>query len=133
MRTHRSRPMASALLVATVLFAAGGLLLMHGITSASQGSVQTMHDTATSIGPMVDAPVHVMTRSPAHDSMELHELLDCVWVLVGGLILAAGVAWIARWQPPAQAAASAFRRMRRRAQRAPPTAVRLSLVGTARC
>ena len=122
--------MASASLVATVLLAASGLLVMHGIVSASPGSVQAMQDMGALAGPVADVPQRVAIPSPPHESMDL---LDCVWVLVGGVMLAAALVWITRWRPNASAASGVLRRMRRRAQRAPPTAVRLSLVGTARC
>jgi len=132
MRTRRSRS-TTLLLIATVLAAASGLLLMHGIATMSGGSLDaTMHTSSEHLAPMTGEPDALLM--PAHvPSMHLHELLDCVWVLVSGLVLVTVAAWVAaRWRP-VRSTAGLIHRICDRATRGPPTSVRLSLVGIARC
>lgn len=121
------------LLIATVLAATGGLLLMHGIMTLSSGALDDMeHSSSEYLAPVVAAPAALLM--PDHvPSTHLHELLDCVWVLVSGLALLAVAAWVATRRPPASSSAGLLHRICDRATRGPPTSVRLSLVGIARC
>lgn len=132
MRTHRSRSM-TLLLIATVLAAAGGLLLMHGLATMSSETLDGVeHPPSEHVAPMTGPSAAVLM--PDHvPSMHLHELLDCVWVLVGGLVLLSMAAWVATRRRPASSSAGLTHRICDRATRGPPTSVRLSLVGIARC
>lgn len=131
MRSHRSRLM-TLLLIATVLAAAGGLLLMHGIASLSAAPPDRMAHAAADHAAMPDAR-SALLMSDHGPSMHVHELLDCVWVLVSGLVLLVAAAWVVARRRHPSASAGLLHRLCDQATRGPPTAVRLSLVGIARC
>lgn len=121
------------LLIATVLAAAGGLLLMHGVATLSSGPLDDRaHLSSEHLSAMTGEPGAVLMPDHA-PTMHLHELLACVWVLVSGLVLIGVAAWVAARRPPARSSAGLIHRICDRATRGPPTSVRLSLVGIARC
>lgn len=121
------------LLIATVVVAVGGLLLMHGIMTLSSASLDDMeHSSSEHVAPMVGEPAALL-MAVHMPSTHLHELLDCVWVLVSGIVLLSVAAWVAARRPPARSTSGLLHRICDRATRGPPTSVRLSLVGIARC
>jgi hypothetical protein len=123
----------SALVTCSIaLAAAGGLLLMHGLSfrelEASAMDIPHMHEVADSADvSMVPAHPGSSTRMADH----LHRLLGCLWLITAGITVVFAISsrhGVAlgriRLMLPVL--------MQSSTQRAPPAAVRLSLVGISR-
>ena len=107
-----------------VLAAAGGLLLMHGLSPREpEPSAMSVAPLTHRVGAM---PAH--SASPMPMSGHLHALLGCLWLIVTA---AAAAIAATRWRDSVVRPLRALRSPVELSstQRAPPTAVRLSLVG----
>jgi hypothetical protein len=126
-------PVRGALLTCSIaLAAAGGLLLMHGLSiverNADKMDVTHMKQVADSAGVRV-MPAHPDASMRMSD--HLHRLLGCLWLVAAGITMAFANGLRHRVAPgrirlifPVLIQSST--------QRAPPVAVRLSLVGISR-
>lgn len=122
----------SVLVSALVLVACGAILAMHGFAAGPAGlsSMTERHVPTMPVDAAGDPGASLMAEGPG--SMPLHELLECVWLVVSGLIVAFAMSATCR-RPSLDALREPQQRLRTSVQRAPPVAVRLSLVGVARC
>lgn len=131
MRGCRSKLTNAATLV-VVLAAGGGLLVMHGLSirdastqmHTDSGPATTSHLSVASSGPRIQEG---RLEMPGH----LHELLGCLWLVAAGLALVVARS-SARPFDVRRVAIAGLRSVLLTTQRAPPSAVRLSLVGVSR-
>ena len=130
MRSFRSRSSRVAL-VALVLAIGAGLFAMHMLSIAPSSSPHAAHSAMAVDDTM---PGRAATKADADAPLTHgHGLLTCVWILIGGLVLAIAAGWSIRIHRGRETPRQLLRYAISSAQRAPPSSVRLSLVGTARC
>jgi len=103
-----------------------GLLAMHGLSSAEPTARGANHGAHA----MTSARGHQMPTERSHE--HVHDAVLCVWLLVAGFALLALRQGIDRMLADVCAAMQRIVTRGRAVMRAPPAAVRLSLVGVSR-
>lgn len=100
-----------------------GLLAMHGLSDAGPATGRANHGAHA----MTSSGGHRMPTKSSHD--HVHDAVVCVWLLVAGFALLALRRGIDRMLAAVCSAMQRIAAQGRAVMRAPPTAVRLSLVG----
>ena len=129
--SRRRSQSATVALFAVTLAVGGGLFAMHVITTVSSPSTDSAHVGAD----IADAKPNVAPAMPegAGGAGHLDALLECVWVAIGSVVLIVATAWAVQRTCQDHRLCNVVRRIACSVQRAPPSSVRLSLVGIARC
>lgn len=110
-----------------VLVAGLGLLTMHALSVPEHNPM--MHAAVAVAVPTSDARIGPDT-APMDGHM--HQLLGCLWIIVGGITIALLSCSATRLREMQRHANVVVHGALSSAQRAPPTALRLSLVGVSR-
>lgn len=110
-----------------VLVAGLGLLVMHVLSVREPAAA--MGATAAHSATLSDARIE---RDAAPMGGHLHELLGCLWVVAAGVTILFFARQVTRLRGIQRKPVAVFCCALFTAQRAPPTALRLSLVGVSR-